>query len=645
MHDVAGKDMIDHGGEARQAQGAVSGCIERYGEFLTPLVSIILVVLSWIAGEHSDEGFLFAVAAMAICGYPIVRSALFSTISNRKLNAEVLVGIALFASLWVGEYIAGAMVALMMNIGELLEELTITKTGHAIRSLMSLAPDKARVVRDGTEKEVVVEELVVDDMVIVRPGERVPTDGVVSAGTSEVDQSAITGESMPILKEAGDDVFGGTMNQLGALEIRVTRVGGDTTLARIVQLVMAAQQEKPPIERIADRFAAWFTPAMLTLAAVVWGCTGEVLRAVTVLVVACPCAMVIATPTAVVAGIGNAARKGILIRGGSVLEQIGSLTTVVFDKTGTLTSGRPKVEDVTGFSGQGADVVLQRAACAEKYSGHPLAEAIVRYAVEKEIAVASPEATTVCAGRGLVARYGNQQLLVGNRELMVDYGVALNDEAASFLKTSAEAGATGVLVAQGGILLGGIAIIDTPRPEAASTIKRLRQIGIKRTLMLTGDSERVAASVGAKSGVDQIFANLLPEDKLAHIQQLKRAGEVVAMVGDGINDAPSLAEADIGIAMGVVGSDVAIEAADIALTTDNLERVVEAVALSRKTIANIRQSFAISLVINVAALILASIGGIGPVAGAVIHNIGSIVVVANSSRLIGYSSTAEKAPC
>ncbi len=643
MHDVAREHIVDHSERnVLSGDSPVARFLARYGEFLTPLFCIVLLIIAWIAGEHTARGFYLAVVAMTISGYPILRRALFSTITNRKLNAEVLVVVALFASIWVGEYLAGAMVALMMNIGELLENLTIARTGEAIRSLMSLTPDEVRVVRDGQEQMVFIEDVVVDEIAIVRPGERVPIDGVVVGGSSEVDQSAITGESVPVLKEKGDGVFGGTMNHLGALQVKVTKVGNDTTLSRIVQLVMAAQQEKPPIERIADRFAAWFTPVMLTLAALVWGITGEILRAVTVLVVACPCAMVIATPTAVVAGIGNAARKGILIRGGSVLESIGSLSSVVFDKTGTLTYGHPTVQNVVGFAGQSAEEILRAAACAEKYSGHPLAEAIVEYTEEQELEVQSPENTRAIAGRGVVAVCADRQLLVGNQELLEDYGLSVSEEAVNFLKHSAEKGATGILVARNGALLGGIALADTPRPEAKEAIGLLRTLGIKKVAMLTGDSGEVAERVGDEFGVDDIFANLLPEEKLAHIQKLKEEGEVVAMVGDGINDAPSLAGADIGIAMGVAGTDTAIEAADIALTTDNLDRVAEAIALSRKTIVNIKQSFAISLVINVLALVLASTGGIGPVAGAFIHNIGSVIVVGNSSRLIGYSLFKEK---
>ncbi|PIE71740.1 MAG: heavy metal translocating P-type ATPase [Deltaproteobacteria bacterium] len=635
MHDVTRDPVTGYGPLAEER--TVDVLLDRYGGFLAPFVAVVLLVGAWRVGEHSLQGFYLSIAAMVICGYPILRTALYSTLTNCKLNAEVLVVIALAASIGVGENVAGAMVALMMNIGQLLEDLTITKTGEAIRSLMELAPEQARVLRNGAEQMVAVERVRIGEIVAVRPGERIPVDGVVENGDSEVDQAAITGESMPVAKHHGDGVYGGTLNQLGALQIKVTQVGHDTTLAQMIALVHAAQADKPPIERIADRFAAGFTPAMLTLALVVWGITGELIRGVTVLVVACPCAMVIATPTAVVAGIGNAARKGILIKGGHVLEQIGQLTTLVFDKTGTLTQGRPQVEAVVGFDGQSTDTVLTLAACAEKHSGHPLAEAILARAHEQELKLVSPVSTQVIAGRGVIAHLTDQQIHVGNRDFFVEQGVPLDAAAETFVRESGEAGATAVLVGRRQKVIGGIAIADALRSEAVQTIQQLRQLAINQFIMLSGDSQPVAESLAAKVGMDAVFADLLPEQKLEHIRALKKRGARVAMVGDGINDAPSLAEADIGIAMGVMGTDAAIAAADIALTTDRLDRIAEAIALSRQTIITIKQSFFLSLIINVAALLLAATGGIGPIAGAVIHNIGAILVVGNSSRLIGYS--------
>ncbi len=614
----------------------------RYKEFITPLICLLLVITAWIVGEHSSAGTWTALAAVAIAGYPICKNAVVSSINKGKLNAEVLVAIALIASVWVGEYIAGALVALMMLTGELLEELTIAKTSQAIRALMDLSPDTATVIRDGKEMELPIEEVNIGDIALVQPGEKIPVDGVVCEGRGEVDQAAITGESIPVIKEPGSDVYGGTFNQLGALKIEVSRIGEETTLSRIIQLVQQAQAEKPPIERIADKFSAWFTPVMLALAALTWGLSGEILRGVTVLVVACPCALVIATPTAVVAGIGNAARKGILIKGGAVLETISKLNVFAFDKTGTLTFGEPQVHTVQGFAGTTENEVLQLAASAEKNSGHPLAEAVLRCANEKNLKYPLPAETQVIVGRGVEAVIrvdgeAEQRILVGNSALFKEKGIAANSEATELVEKANKNGLTGVLVAIDNQLIGGITIADTLRPEVKQSVDTLRELEIERVIMLTGDTEAVAKTIMHNANFDEIAADLLPEQKLNYIKRIQKTGKTVAMVGDGINDSPALVAADVGIAMGIAGTDSAIEAADIALTTDSLDRITEAIALSRQTITIIKQSFFVSIAINVIALILASTGGIGPVAGAFIHNIGSVIVVGNSSRLIGYN--------
>jgi heavy metal translocating P-type ATPase len=543
---------------------------------------------------------------------------------------------ALFAAIWVGEYVAGAIVVLMMNVGELLEDITIAKTGEAVRSLMELEADTARVIRNGREMEIDIDDVEIGDIVLVKPGEKIPIDGIVKEGSGEVNQAPITGESVLIPKDAGDEVYGGTLNQIGILKIKVTRSVEETAISKIIELVHKAQSEKPPIERIADRFAAWFTPVMLILAGLVWAGTGEVLRAVTVLVVACPCALVIATPTAVVAGIGNAARRGILIKGGAVLEVIGKLTTFVFDKTGTLTYGEPAVRTVKGFADTADKDVLRLAGTAERHSEHPLAAAILKRCEEDEAWPFDPDETSITVGRGIIALKDGKEIMVGNERLFDEKGVSISTEAKSFLDEMAASGATGVLVGHDGTIIGGISIADHLKEDVHESIRDIKKMGIKKVIMLTGDNQKVADTIAEGAGLDEIIADLLPEGKLEHIKKMKAAGEKVAMVGDGLNDAPSLVEADVGIAMGVIGTDAAIEAADIALTGDDLSKASEAIALSRKTVQIIKQSLIISVMINCAALVFASTGDIGPILGAVIHNIGSIVVVGNSSRLIGY---------
>lgn len=643
MHDVAREAIIHTETASRPSSAATrfDAFLEQYQEFINPLACIILILTAWFTGESSPLGTYLALTAIVLSGYPIIRNSIVSTITNKKLNAEVLVTCALIASVWVGEYVAGAIVVLMMNIGELLEDITIAKTGEAVRSLMELESDTARVIRNGREIELDIDEVRIGDMLLVRPGEKIPLDGTVREGRGEVNQAPITGESALIIKEQGDPVFAGTLNQLGILKIETTRISTETAVSKIIDLVHKAQAEKPPIERIADTFAGWFTPVMLALSFLVWFITGEILRAVTVLVVACPCALVIATPTAVVAGIGNAARRGILIKGGAVLEVIGKLTTFVFDKTGTLTYGTPTVKTVHGFGNVSAKDVLRFAGTAERHSEHPLAEAVLKKCGEEEAWPFDPDTTEVVVGRGIIATKGDQTIMVGNEKLFDERGIAIPSDARRFLDEMSGKGSTGVLIGKDSMLIGGIGIADSLKTDVHKSIQDIRRLGIKKVLMLTGDNRAVAQAIAEGAGLDDIIAGLLPEDKLGYIKKLKAQGEKVAMVGDGINDAPSLVESDVGIAMGVIGTDAAIEAADIALTGDDLSKVSEAIALSRKTVSIIKQSLFISVAINSIALVLASTGEIGPVVGAIIHNIGSIVVVGNSSRLIGYTFKAK----
>jgi len=641
MHDVARGEIVEgalipryHEGES---ESRLEETIERWGEFFNPALSVILIIASWFSGsDKTSAGINLAMIAIVLSGYPIVKNAIVSTIENRRLNAEVLVASALIASIWVGEYLAGAIVVLMMSVGELLEDVTIAKTGQAIRKLMELSPDEATVIRGRSHVVVDISEVRVGDLVVVKPGERIPVDGKIDVGEGEVDQASITGESMPVSKGIGDEVYGGTINKAGVLIIRTTKVGKDTTLSKIIDLVKKAQAAKPPIERIADRFSTWFTPSMLALSLVVYVFSGEILRAVTVLVVACPCALVIATPTAVVAGIGNAARRGILIKGGATLEIMGKLTSFVFDKTGTLTYGSPEVKNIRGFDNVSEALVLEIAATAERYSEHSLGKAILSKAKQMNLSIPAPEQTRAIPGKGVEAISFGEKILAGNLKLCQENGIEVTSAAMDFLNKELDEGKTSILVARNGVIIGGISIADKVKEEVFQVIKEIRGLGIGKVILLTGDHRKVAEAAVSQVGFDEIVADLLPEGKVEYIQKLKDRGEKVAMVGDGINDAPALALADVGIAMGAMGTDAAIEAADIALVSDEISKVVEGIALSRKTIGIIKQSLAISILINGIALLLASFGAIGPVLGAVVHNIGSLVVVGNSSRLIGY---------
>jgi len=470
MHELSGENIIDSGihihSHKEESHRKLEEIAERVGEFASPLLSLLFIITSWLSGsDKTSIGINLALTAVVLSGYPIVKNSIVSTIENRRLNAEVLVTSALFASIWVGEYLAGAIVVLMMNIGELLEDITISKTGQAIRKLIELSPETATVIRNRREVVVDAREVRIGDLVLVKPGERIPIDGIIDVGEGEVDQASITGESMAIHKKMGDEVYGGTINKAGVLIIRTTRVGKDTTLSKIIELVKKAQDSKPPIERIADRFSNWFTPSMLTLALIVYFLTGDILRAVTVLVVACPCALVIATPTAIVAGIGNAARKGILIKGGAVLEVMGKLSTFVFDKTGTLTYGSPEVKNVQGFNNISELEVLEIAATAEKYSEHSLAKAILNRAEQMNLNIPTPEETRAIIGKGVEAISFGEKILVGNLKLFEENGIEVPVIAMEFVNNELEEGRTPILVTRNNTIIGGISIADKIKEE------------------------------------------------------------------------------------------------------------------------------------------------------------------------------------
>ncbi|MBI5375511.1 MAG: cadmium-translocating P-type ATPase [Candidatus Schekmanbacteria bacterium] len=611
--------------------------IEKVETFFSPVVSIILILSSFFSGgDKTRLGIYLSLSACVLSGLPIVKNSIRAIFVDVRLNAEFLVTCALTASIWVGEYMAGAIVVLMMNVGELLEDLTIAKTGEAIRKLIAITPQSATVIRYGMEERVDIEDVMKNDRVLVKPGEKIPVDGYIETGKAEIEEATITGEPLPVTKEEGDSVFGGTINRNGVLIIRATRVGRETTLSKIVEMVKKAQAEKPPIERIADRFSSWFTPAILIFSGAVYFFTGEIIRSVSVLVVACPCALVIATPTAVVAGIGNAARKGILIKGGAVLETMGRITSFVFDKTGTLTFGKPMVEEILPLEGFSDKAVIELAAMAEKRSIHSLAHAILEKAQEMGLTIPAPDNSETIVGRGIKAEIGGDKIILGNKKIFTDEGIHIPEDCHIFIDGHSRNGNTSIIVGLNGKIAGIVAVSDRIREEVGETISDLRKLGAKNIVMLTGDRKESATKATEGIDFDRIEAELLPEDKVIHITRMKNSGEKVAMVGDGINDAPALALADVGIAMGGGGTDIAIESADIALISDDISKIPEGIALGKKTIQIIKQSLLMSVIINAGALFFASTGYLGPIGGAIVHNIGSILVVGNSSRLITY---------
>ncbi|MBM4308567.1 MAG: cadmium-translocating P-type ATPase, partial [Deltaproteobacteria bacterium] len=549
------------------------------------------------------------------------------------LNVDTLVSIAAIAATAVGAYQEAATVIFIMLLGEFLEHLTVGKTRKAISSLIQLAPKTAWVRREQQEIRVPIEEVKAKEIVIVKPGERIPVDGKIISGCGSINQSMLTGESIPIDKGIGDRVYCGTINESGSCEIETTQVAEDTKFAQIKRLILEAQAEKSPTQRVMDRFARYFVPAILLIALATFLITGDAIRAITILIVACPCALVLGTPTAVVAAIGNAARQGILIKGGIYLEQMGRLKALLMDKTGTLTYGKPKVVGIHQLDGSDEKEILYWAAIAEKRSEHPLAKAIAERAEEMGLLIPHPESFESLRGKGVKAKWNGKAILLGSAQFLIEQKVNLSESAMDVLKQKESEGATSLLLSLDHRPLGLISIADTLRDKAKDTINRIRKEGISEIWMLTGDSPRVAERIGRELGVS-FEASLLPEEKVIKVKEWRRKGHGVAMVGDGINDAPALAAADIGIAMGAAGTDVAIETADIALMTDELEKIPAAIRLSRKALRVIKENIAFALFFNTALVILSAQGWVTMILGAIAHQASSLLVILNSMRLL-----------
>lgn len=575
---------------------------------------------------------ILAIVVTVFGGYSIFKNALLTLIS-RNLNVNVLVSSAAVAAGAMGEYLEAATVIFIMVLGEFLEEFTVGKTRKAISQLIKIMPQKAIVRRNGDEQEIPVDQVQLGEIVIVKAGERIPIDGDIVIGEASVNQAAITGESMPIDKSAGDAVYSGTVNEVGYLEVKATKVGTDTTLARIRRLIEEAQAEKAPIQRVVDRYATYFIPLIFLTAIVVYFVTGEISRGITILIVACPCALILGTPTAVVAGLGSAAKRGVLIKGGIYLEAAGRLTTALLDKTGTLTLGKPEVTDVDTFSEHSEDEILQYAAIAERRSEHPLARAVLSAVRERGLETPDPDEFKVVRGKGVLASHNGSRIVLGKRELLIENSITISENVEKGIKARESAGKTVLIVAHDGDVCGLISISDQLRPDAPEAVASLRKAGIEQIAMLTGDNEFTGAAMAKKAGIDEVYAEMLPEDKLQKVKELQAQGQKVAMIGDGINDAPALAAADIGIAVGR-GTDVAMETADIVLMKDELSRVSFAIRLSKRALNTIRQNLAFAVVFNLAMVALSASGIITMIAGAVLHQVSSLVVILNSMRLL-----------
>lgn len=572
------------------------------------------------------------VAAALLAGADITVRAV-QALRIRHLSIELLVTVAATGALVIGEYWEAAAVTFLFIFGSWLEARTMRQTRGALKALIDAAPATATVLRDGRPVEVAAGAVAPGETVLVKAGQRIPVDGEVIFGTAAVSEAAITGESIPAEKTPGSDVFTGTIAENGLLRIRATHVGADTTLARIVQRVEQAQEEKAPTQRMIERFAQWYTPAIMGLAVLAWIFTRDIRLALTLLVVGCPGALVISTPVSIVAGIGRAARSGILIKGGQHLEDAGRISAVALDKTGTLTEGRPQLMEVVPLAGHDRDTVLRRAAIAEAGSDHPLGRPIIEAAAAQG-AVPPAESLEEIAGMGLVATHDGHRIAAGNRRLFDRLGIPVTPEAEAALAGLLDRGHTVVMVGVDGQLAGLLGLADQPRPSAAPMIAELRGAGIDRIVMLTGDQPQAARAIAAQVGIDEVHAGLLPEQKLELIRRMRAEGSHVAMIGDGINDAPALAAADTSIAMGTAGSDVAVETADIALMTGDLKRIPEAVVISRATLRNMRQNLVIALA-TVAGLMAGVFSGhVHMAEGMLVHQLSVLIVIANGMRLL-----------
>ncbi len=513
--------------------------------------------------------------------------------------------------------------AVLLLLGGMLEEFVSARAGNALDSLAKLLPDRVTVRRNGEDRVVALSEVESHDLVLVRSGDRIPVDGSVEHGTASVNQAAITGESLPVDKQVGDQVYAGTLNEMGALEVRATKVGTETTLGQIRRMVEEAQEQKAPIERILNRYAKFYTPAALILGALVWWWSGDLLRAITILIVFCPCVMVLATPTALVASIGNAALRGSLVKKGATVEAMAKVTAVAFDKTGTVTFGQPKLTTIQPLADMTEIELLRLAAIAEKLSEHPLGRAVVQAALTRELTVTDPEEFTVLPGLGVRARLEDGEVVIGRPRLLSEQGIAVDAEVLARTKKLAEVSRTVILVAHNTRLIGMLVLEDTLRPQASSVITRLKKLGI-RTILVTGDNVVTAQRIAGELGISEVHAEVLPAQKVEIVKQLQAQGHNVAFVGDGVNDGPALATANVGVAMGLGGTDVAIETAEIALLSDDLTKLPHLLSLSLRAMRAIKQNLIFSLSVLAIAVGLAIIGILAPVTGALDWDQGSL---------------------
>lgn len=614
--------------------------LEQFLELGGTKKEIILLIISGIALLISifdliPIPFDIAWVAIILCGIPIILEALIGLITAFDIKADVLVSLALIASVCIGEDFAAGEVAFIMQLGALLEDLTVAKARAGIEKLVHLTPQTARIITDKKEKIIPAEQVKVGDILRVLPGESIPVDGIITMGQTSINQAVMTGESLPVDKTIGDEVSSGTVNQFGSFEMKATKVGKDSSIQRMIKLVQSADAGKAKIVGIADRWATWIVVIALSAALLTWIISGQIIRAVTILVVFCPCALVLATPTAIMAAIGNATKHGFLVREGDALERLASVNKIAFDKTGTLTYGMPQVTAVKSIHPDyPEDMVYFLAASAEQYSEHPLGKAIVRCYKQtfsdKNIQSKNFE---MIPGQGVSALVDENIIIAGNKKMLAEHKIVLPNDVLIDSQNYLMQGSTVIYIAANELLIGYIILADTIRAESAEMIKKLTALGVQPVL-LTGDHENAANCIAKQLNINKVHANCLPQDKLKWIDSYQKDKQTVCMIGDGVNDAPALKKANVGIAMGGVGSDIAVDAADIALVDDEVKELPHLLALAKRMMITIKCNLSFSMGLNFLAIILAITGILNPVVGALVHNAGSVLVIINSALLL-----------
>ena len=597
--------------------------------WLMTVVGGIFLIASFVLPRigYPNAEYL-AWVCVIICGIPLLYLAIWRIIYNKgisKISSALLISMAMIAAVLIGDLFAAGEVASIMEIGALLEDMTTERAKKGLKKLISLAPEKARLIRNGSETEIPIEKVVIGDMIRVLPGETIPVDGTILSGETSVDQSVMTGESLPIDKTVGDTVFSGAINLYGSIDYEATKVGKDSSLQKLIRMVEDADKKQAPTQRIADKWASLLVPVALLIAITAFIITGDIVRAVTVMVVFCPCALVLATPTAIMAAIGQATKHGVIIKSGEALEKMGKVDIVAFDKTGTLTYGRLEVTDIIPLTDMSSDELLALAASVESRSEHPLAKAITEKSVACGLSASISTDFKMTAGKGITANVNDVRYFLGNEAFITESGCIPDEKTSQIIERLRGEGKASVIVSNAEKIVGIIALSDVLRPEAPNIIDRLRGMGT-RSVLLTGDNKKAAEYFAGKVGITEVRADLLPEQKVENIEALRNDGKV-CMIGDGVNDAPALKIADVGVAMGAMGSDVAAKAADVALMTDDISKLPYLKWLSVTTVKTIKGAITLSMCINFVAVTLSVLGVLTPTSGALVHNAGSCFVV------------------